>query len=175
MQVRILSVAHIYGMRLSLKKLKQTILLEFGDDLLYQQLRAKYSNLPEYILRDMYRGSDEKFFSQLNRLQWRLEVIEVNPADFAPETRNKLANRAYGDINFYNIPDDERRTQFQRKLAATLPIGENEPIILVRGVDGYRLWEGWHRVMSLLRLGSNDGPPEEWAKIKIKAWVGSRV
>lgn len=162
-------------MRLSIKRLRENILSELGDDQLFQQLRAKYANLPEYVLKDMYRGADEKFFAQLNRLRWRLEVLEVNPADFAPETRNKLSARAYGDANPDNVPDDDRRTQFQRQLVAHVSPGENEPVVIVKGVDGYRLWEGWHRVMSMLRLGSDGGPPEGWSKVKIRAWVGSRA
>lgn len=147
------------------------MLIERGLD----TLRGKYPNVPEYVLKDMYRGSDEPFFSQLNRLTWEERVIDVNPSDFAPETLLKLKQRGFGDANPGDVPNDAERVEFQRSVAASGQQGQNEPIVVVKAVDGYRIWEGWHRAMSILRLGANDGPSEGWDRVKINAWVGSRA
>lgn len=126
----------------------------------------RYPNLPEYVIKDMFRGdADDKLFKQLNRLAWKLEVIDVSIEDFAPEVQEKLQQRQFGKANPGNVPNDGERMEFQMKVAQETPPGENEPIIVVKAVDGYRLWEGWHRVMSLLRPGK---------RTRIRAWVGSK-
>ena len=140
---------------------------------LYRSLRQKYPNIPEYVFHDVYRvGMDEiPLYKAFNRLQWRLQVITVNLGDFSPDTRRRIMERQFGSSNPYQVPRDEERMATQKKLATGT--GENEPIIVVKRVDGYELHEGWHRTMNLLKVGMNDGPPETWNKVRIKAWVGS--
>ena len=138
---------------------------------LYKQVLLKYPNVPEYVIHDMWRGDDEKFFAQMNRLDWKLKIIEVNPGDFCSETQQQLNDRKFGSENPYQVPDDEKRMLRQKELVT--PTGNNEPIIVIKRTDGYRLYEGWHRTMNALLIGKNSGTPEQWNRVKIKAWVGS--
>ena len=135
---------------------------------------AKYPNIPAYVMHDIFTGQDEKFFQLFNRLVWKLQVVEVNPSDFSDSTRERFSLRDFGTKNPDQVPDDEERMKIQHKLASEDVPGRNEPVILIQPVDGYELWEGWHRTMSILRLGNNGLPPEDWDLVKIKAWVGSR-
>jgi hypothetical protein len=151
------------------------VLKELIREVVRDELAKKYSNIPSYVFTDLYRGSDEKFFAQLNRLTWKLQVLEVNPSDFAPETQVRFNERKFGAMNPHGVPDDEQRMQFQARLAKNTQPGHNEPVIVIKAVDGYRLWEGWHRTMNILKLGDNGGPPGAWDRVKINAWVGSRT
>lgn len=164
----------------NVKKLRETVrdvLLELRNKALFRDLVAKYENIPQYVLRDIFRGDDDPIFAKFNRLTWKKQVLEVNPSDFAPHTREKFNARAFGE----RLPDnlyvyrDKERTQVQQQLAATRSAGTNEPVIIVKRVDGYDLWEGWHRTMVLLKAGDNGKRPEEWDRVKINAWVGSRA
>ncbi len=161
-------ITYIYVMLISLRDLKKFLISEIDVSV----LRQKYSNIPEYVFHDLYRGRDEKFFVQLNNLKWELQILHVNPNDFSPETQQKFNSRGFGDINIASVFDDQTRTNLQRNLAKS--DGSNEPIVVVKAVDGYRLWEGWHRTMAILRLGNNGQIPPLWNKVQIKAWVGMR-
>jgi len=149
------------------------LLVELRHKSLFRQLKQKYANLPFYVLHDLFRGADEKFFGQLNRLDWKLQVIDVNPASFYPDTLQRFKERGFGNIIHQDVPKDAERTELQKKLVQQRPQGTNEPIIVVKRVNGYALWEGWHRTMNMLMLGDNGGPPEGWTPVKINAWVGS--
>jgi hypothetical protein len=141
---------------------------------LYRQLHQKYSNIPEYVMHDLFRGSDDKLFTQLNRLDWKLQVINVRPTDFSFNTLKHFEEREFGDANPSGVYNDAERMQVQKKRASA--DGHNEPIIVVKRIDGYDLWEGWHRTMNVLKLGQNGRRVTdfaEWDKVKINAWVGS--
>ena len=141
----------------------------------YKELRRKYPNVPQYVFDDLYTaGTDEHLlYKGFNRLQWKLQVIEVNISDFQPDVQANIIARKFGEANPYEVPNDIERVARQKQLTASLGKGENEPIIVVKRVDGYDLYEGWHRTMALLLLGKNDGAPKTWDKVRIKAWVGS--
>ena len=69
----------------------------------------------------------------------------------------------------YN-PKDKQRMDVQRKLAVST--GKNEPITVVKHKDGkYEIIEGWHRVMSILKLGDNGEDLKNWDKVKLRAFV----
>jgi len=152
------------------------LVLEVRHKEIYGQLVKKYANLPRYVLHDLYRGTDMPLLQQLNNLTWKKIVIEVNPGDFDTETQAKFAQREFGAVNPGNwYVRDAERMETQKKLAAERPQGGNEPIVVVKRVDGkYKLIEGWHRTMSILQMGKNGGPPEGWEPVRINAWVGSK-
>ncbi len=140
---------------------------------MYKQLLRKYPNVPEYVMHDFYRSSDDQWFAKLNRLDWKLQVISVNPSDFSLDTQRNFEKRQFGAVNPDRVPRDEERMQVQKRELEGKPQGENEPVILIKRVNGYELFEGFHRTMNLLLRGKNDGPTETWDRVKIKAWVGS--
>ena len=85
-----------------------------------------------------------------------------------------MIKRKFGNANPNNVPDDEKRIEFQRKLAKKLKPGTNEPVIMLNKGGEFRLLEGWHRTMAILSLGDNgEKDPTKWKKIKIKAYVGT--
>lgn len=157
---------------MSSELLRQVIKLmcELRGRSFYKELLQKYPNVPEYVMHDIFRGADDPIFAKFNRLSWKQEIIEVNPTDFSQSTQRNFKEREFGEANPYDVPNDEERVKLQRKLAVQ---GTNEPIIVVKRIDGYDLWEGWHRAMSILKLGDNGVTFSEWNKVKINAWVGS--
>jgi hypothetical protein len=101
---------------------------------------------------------------------WKLRIIEVNPEDFTENTINAFIERNFGDIDAYMVKNDKERMDVQRKLAT--PTGKNEPIIVIKHKDGkYEMVEGWHRVMSTLKLGDNGEDLKNWDKVKLRAFV----
>lgn len=140
----------------------------------YRELLRKYPNVPRYILHDMYRGRDEDWFHGFNRLTWKKHVIEVNINDFSPNTQKKFLNRKFGEVNPQKVYNDKQRMHVQHEITKSIIPGHNEPVILVKRVDGYELWEGFHRAMSLLKLGENGHDSILWNRVKINAWVGQK-
>lgn len=155
-----------------LREAIRAIVLEINDESLYEKMLTKYPNIPAYVMHDMFVGQDEKFFPLFNKLTWKLQVIEVNPTHFSDATREKFVLRDFGVKNPFQVPNDEERMQVQRKLASDDVPGRNEPVILVQRIDGYEIWEGWHRTMSILQRGNNGLAPSDWDPVRIKAWVG---
>jgi len=101
---------------------------------------------------------------------WKLQILNVNPEDFDERTLNAFSERDFGNVNTYQVPDDEERTQTQRDIAKG--DGTNEPVIVEKKPDGkYELIEGWHRTMSILLLGDNGEDLKNWGKVKIRAFV----
>ena len=100
---------------------------------------------------------------------WILDVFNLGFEDFDRTTQQAFLDRNFGDVNAYLVPMDLDRTQYQRSVAKG--DGENEPIILIKEKNGYVVFEGWHRTMSILRLGENGEIPHDWEKQKIKAYI----
>jgi len=150
-----------------------SLIIEMRWKGLYKELRRKYPNIPEYVLHDFYRTGmgEHPLYKAFDRLNWHQQVIIVNLSDFAPDTRRRILERQFGAINPYEVHNDEERMARHKELAVST--GKNEPIIVIKRVDGYELYEGWHRTMNILQLGKNGSPPEQWEKVKINAWVGS--
>ena len=100
----------------------------------------------------------------------KLKILNVNPMDFTDETIDWMIEREFGYSIEHNIPKDKDRTEFQRKIARA--DGRNEPIVVIKTKDGkYELIEGWHRTMSILKLGDNGEDLKNWDKVKIRAFV----
>lgn len=158
----------------------------------YDRLKREFPNAPEYILKEFVTnvlcGDNESFktimgqyygdpipflgkmiYDYLNG-DWKLRIIEVNPEDFTDNTVNAFLERNFGEIDAYMVANDKERMDTQRKLATTT--GKNEPIIVIKHKDGkYEMVEGWHRVMSTLKLGDNGEDLKNWDKVKLRAFV----
>jgi hypothetical protein len=158
----------------------------------YNRFRKEFPNTPEYILKEFvindlcgdkesfktimgqYHGDPipflgKKIYDYLNG-NWKLKVINVNPEDFTDNTVNAFLERNFGEIDAYMVANDKERMDTQKKLATTT--GKNEPIIVIKHKDGkYEMVEGWHRVMSTLKLGDNGEDLKNWDKVKLRAFV----
>ena len=158
----------------------------------YNRFKKEFPNTPEYILKEFVTnvlcGDDESFRTIMGQYHgdpipflgkkiydylngdWKLKVIEVNPEDFTDNTVNAFLERNFGEIDAYMVQNDKERMDVQRKLAT--PTGKNEPIIVIKHKDGkYEMVEGWHRVMSTLKLGDNGEDLKNWDKVKLRAFV----
>tara|TARA_B100002019_G_scaffold65832_1_gene56531 strand:- start:9737 stop:10297 length:561 start_codon:yes stop_codon:yes gene_type:complete len=175
-----------------LKKLAEQVSNEYATELLYKT----FYNMPEYVFNDFVMSKNGFFQKEFKRLykqnpdidedeleyefedwvniKWKLKVLTVNPSDFTKNNQKTMISRKFGDLNPNNVPDDEERTEFQRKLAKKLKPGTNEPVIVLSKGTEYRLLEGWHRTMAILSLGNNgETDPTKWNRVKIKAYVGT--
>jgi hypothetical protein len=158
----------------------------------YNIFKKEFPNTPEYILKEFVTnvlcGDDESFKTIMGQYHgdpipflgrkiydylngnWKLKVIEVNPEDFTDNTVNAFLERNFGEVDAYMVQNDKERMDVQRKLAT--PTGKNEPIIVIKHKDGkYEMVEGWHRVMSTLKLGDNGEDLKNWDKVKLRAFV----
>jgi hypothetical protein len=158
----------------------------------YNRFKKEFPNTPEYILKEfvinVLCGDDESFKTIMGQYHgdpipflskkiydylngnWKLKVIEVNPEDFTDNTVNAFLERNFGEVDAYMVQNDKERMDVQRKLAT--PTGKNEPIIVIKHKDGkYEMVEGWHRVMSTLKLGDNGEDLKNWDKVKLRAFV----
>ena len=186
---------------------------------IYEKMRREFPNTPEYILQDYFRNvilmraphsvppikeimntyngdpipyikgdGNGWWYNYLNG-PWRLEVLNVNPLDFADKTIRAFQQRDFGKVNAYNVPNDEERMDTQMSMRRD--DGMNEPVIVLINPDGkYELMEGWHRTMSTLKMGDkpmnnyydeddNDDLWDEeisteikdWNKVKLKAFI----
>ncbi len=152
--------------------------------------------MPKYVFDDFVMSPNGFFQQELNRIlnndpdadeediafefedwvdiKWKLKVLEVNPSDFTKKNLQTMIKRKFGSANPSKVPDDEKRTEYQRKLAKKLKPGTNEPVIVLDDGSEFKLLEGWHRTMAILSLGDNgESNPRKWNKIKIKAYVGT--
>ena len=176
--------------------LLKNILNEISSNKSYEILSGVFYDTPEYVFDDFIM-SDKGFFqkelekilrndpdadeddiayqfSDWVNLTWKLKVLTLNASDFTKENQKTMKQRKFGNANPGNVPDDEERTEFQRKLAKKLKPGTNEPVIMLNKGKEFRLLEGWHRTMAILSLGNNgEKDPTNWNKIKIKAWIGT--
>jgi len=158
----------------------------------YNKLKKEFPNTPEYILNEFTTnvlcGDKESFDTIIKQYHgdpipflgkmiydylgsdWKLRIIEVNPEDFTDNTVNSFIERHFGDVDAYMVHNDRKRMDTQRKLATTT--GKNEPIIVIKHKNGkYEMVEGWHRVMSTLKLGDNGEDLKNWDKVKLRAFV----
>ena len=181
---------------------------------IYEKMRREFPNTPEYVLQDYYRniilmrapghrpamkdilntyngdpipyikGDGNGWWYNYLKGPWKLQVLNVNPMDFDKRTVRAFEQRDFGNINTYNVPKDEERMDTQMSMRRD--DGMNEPVIILQNPDGtYQLIEGWHRTMSILKMG--DKPTEDyddelwdeesptelknWDKVKLRAFV----
>jgi hypothetical protein len=172
------------------------ILNEISSNASYEILSGVFSDTPEYVFDDFVMSKNGFFqkelekilrknpnadeddvayeFSDWIRLSWKEQVLNLNASDFTKENQKTMMQRKFGNANPNDVPNDEERTEYQRKLAKKLKPGTNESVIVLKLGNKFRLLEGWHRTMAILSLGNNgDNDPVKWNKIKIKAWVAS--
>ena len=149
---------------------------------IYDIIKKRYPNVPEYVIKDFLSDKD---FSKLDDYEilrgintipgyvtkpYKLQILYVNPEDFDEYTIQAFIDREFGEENTYLVPDDEARMEYQKKISKG--DGKNEPIVVYKMKNGkYRLLEGWHRTMSLLKLGDNGEDFKNWDKVKIRAFV----
>ena len=149
---------------------------------IYDIIKKMYPDTPEYVIKDFLSGRDYSDMGEHEKLRgiatlpgyitkpYKLQILYVNPEDFDESTIQAFIDREFGEENTYLVPDDEVRMEYQKKIAKG--DGKNEPIVVYRMKDGkYRLLEGWHRTMSLLKLGDNGEDFKNWDKVKIRAFV----
>lgn len=111
-------------------------------------------------------------------------VINISPKDFDEDTLRIFLVRQFGFNPTEKIRKDAFRTTTQRELLVNRG-ANNEPIIVVKNGNKYKLLEGWHRTMSYL---VSQAPPDQidalkqgdatqlnfarWKKVPIRAYVG---
>ena len=181
---------------------------------IYEKMRREFPDTPEYVLQDYYRniilmrapghrpamkdilntyngdpipyikGDGNGWWYNYLKGPWKLQVLNINPMDFDKRTVRAFEQRDFGNINTYNVPKDEERMDTQMSMRRD--DGMNEPVIILQNPDGtYQLIEGWHRTMSILKMG--DKPTEDyddelwdeesptelknWDKVKLRAFV----
>ena len=172
------------------------IVTEISDKKTWQILSNVFHNMPMYVFKDFVMSPNGFFQKELSKIlkndpnadeediafefedwvdvKWKLKVLEVNPNNFTKENLKTMIQRKFGNANPNKVPDDEKRTEYQQKLAKKLKPGTNEPVIMLNKGSEFKLLEGWHRTMAILSLGNNgNDDPRTWNKIKIKAYVGT--
>ena len=138
-------------------------------------------------LKDMFKDSSVSSIADKNN--WQLEIVDVHPLNFTQDTITSFLNHQFGSSPSLSkgVKNHDERMQTQSNLAGKRGQGKNEPIIMIREGDKFRMQEGWHRLYSYLLQFS--APPEEvqkiqngqtqeinfsiWKPIKIKAYIGS--
>jgi hypothetical protein len=177
---------------IKLSNIVEKISKDYAGELLYRT----FHTMPEYVFKDFIMSDNGFFQKELERIlrndpdvdeeeleyefedwveiKWKLKVLELNASDFTKANQKTMIKRKFGNANPNNVPDDEKRIEFQRKLAQKLKPGTNEPVIMLNKGNEFRLLEGWHRTMAILSLGNNgERDPTKWDKIKIKAYIGT--
>ena len=172
------------------------IIQEISFDKSYEILSGVFYNMPDYVFDDFVMSDKGFFQKELEKIyknnsdadeedvaeqfgdwvdiKWKLKVLELNSKNFTKQNQKTMIQRKFGNANPNNVPNDEKRIEFQKQLAKKIKPGTNEPVIMLNKGNEYRLLEGWHRTMAILSLGSNgETDPRNWSKIKIKAWVGT--
>ncbi|RPG65006.1 MAG: hypothetical protein CBC02_008340 [Flavobacteriaceae bacterium TMED42] len=172
------------------------IIQEISFDKSYEILSGAFYNMPDYVFDDFVMSDKGFFQKELEKIfkknpdadeedvaeqfgdwvdiKWKLKVLELNSKNFTKQNQKTMIQRKFGNANPNNVPNDEKRIEFQKQLAKKIKPGTNEPVIMLNKGNEYRLLEGWHRTMAILSLGNNgESDPKNWNKIKIKAWVGT--
>lgn len=155
--------------------------------MLYTPQAKNNPSKPTYgSLSDMFKDSAVSSIAGKNN--WKLQVIEVHPLNFTQDTINSFLSHQFGSSPSLSagVKNHDERMKIQSSLAGERGEGSNEPIIMVRDGDKFKMQEGWHRLYSYLTKFS--APPEEqekihsgqshtvdfniWKPIKIRAYIG---
>lgn len=131
----------------------------------------------------------------LRGVQWakKPQMVELSPLDFDENTLNLFLQWKFGFSPKDNmVRNDTERFEIQRKKLMDKINQDNEPIVLVKEGNKYRLLEGYHRTMTYLLWPQSDqpgAPPEQiqilqsggdpkaldfskWMRVPIKAYIG---
>ena len=73
--------------------------------------------------------------------------LDLTPNLLTKDTLDLLVKRCFGFRGLADIRNDTERTSMQKSLLGS---GDQEPVILFRVGNQYKLQEGWHRTMNLL-------------------------
>jgi len=137
-------------------------------------------------LSDMFK--DGAVSSIADKNNWKLQVVEVHPLNFTQDTIDSFLSHQFGSSPSLSkgVKNHDERMKMQTALAGERGEGSNEPIIMIRDGDKFKMQEGWHRLYSYLTKFS--APPEEqqkihsgqshtvdfkiWKPVKIKAYIG---
>ncbi|MDF2422456.1 MAG: hypothetical protein OPY06_05545 [Nitrosopumilus sp.] len=134
----------------------------------------------------------------LKDIQWEKKprVIEIGPLDFDENTLGLFLRWKFGfDPKDDKVRDDSNRFDIQRQQLANRIKEDNEPVIIVKEGNKYRLLEGYHRTMTYLIWPHEDqpgAPPEQieilkaggnpqlldfskWSRVPIKAYIGIKA
>lgn len=122
-------------------------------------------------------------------------TIQISPLDFDQKTLNTFINWRFGfNPKDNKVRNDTARFDIQRNILDKNNTGSNEPIILIKFENKYRLIEGFHRTMTCLIWEKNDfvgAPPDQiqilksgenldkldfskWKPVKLNAFVGEK-
>jgi hypothetical protein len=130
----------------------------------------------------------------IKSIQWekKPKVIELSPLDFDEGTLGLFLRWRFGFAPKDNlVRNDSNRFDVQRQMLADRIKEDNEPIILVKDGNKWRLLEGYHRTMTYLLWPHEPqpgAPPDQmavlekgddnkldltkWARVPIKAYIG---
>jgi hypothetical protein len=134
----------------------------------------------------------------LKDIQWEKKprVIKIGPLDFDESTIGLFLRWKFGfDPKDDKVRDDSNRFDVQRQQLVNRIKEDNEPIVIVKEGNKYRLLEGYHRTMTYLIWPHEDqpgAPPEQiqilqkgespslldfskWSRVPIKAYIGTKV
>ena len=130
---------------------------------LYDFVKSKFPNWPEYVLKDFLyaqakgiRNQEElnEFLERnqkdLGQVKWRLEKLPITLDIFTPKTQRMIKQRAGGSSNPMQVPKDAERHAQQLKMIQQQGV-RTEPIIVAKLNNGYDLIEGWHRTIQHLQ------------------------
>ena len=130
---------------------------------LYDFVKSKFPNWPEYVLKDFLYAQAKGIRDQeelndflernqkdLGQVKWRLEKLPITLDIFTPKTQRMIKQRAGGSSNPYQVPKDAERHAQQLKMIQQQGV-RTEPIIVAKLNNGYDLIEGWHRTIQHLQ------------------------
>ena len=130
---------------------------------LYDFVKSKFPNWPEYVLKDfLYAQAKgvrdqeelndflERNQKDLGQVKWRLEKLPITLDIFTPKTQRMITQRAGGSSNPMQVPKDAERHAQQLKMIQQQGV-RTEPIIVAKLNNGYDLIEGWHRTIQHLQ------------------------
>lgn len=130
----------------------------------------------------------------LKSIKWekKPKVIELSPLDFDQSTLGLFLKWRFGLSPKDNlVRNDSNRFDVQRKMLADRIKEDNEPIILIKDGNKWKLLEGYHRTMTYLLWPHEPqpgAPPDQlsflekgeddkldltrWTRVPIKAYIG---
>ena len=130
---------------------------------LYDFVKSKFPNWPEYVLKDFLYAQAKGIRDQeelndflernqkdLGQVKWRLEKLPITLDIFTPKTQQMITQRAGGSSNPMQVPNDAERHAQQLNMIQQQGV-RTEPIIVAKLNNGYDLIEGWHRTIQHLQ------------------------
>jgi len=144
---------------------------------LFKRFKQELPGWPDYVITDMiytkidnvsdFNGKMELIQELRDQIKsWNLhQNVKLTFDMLDGDTQRMMKERKFGSLQHKDIPNDLERSEAAEKVIKTKQLQNMPPVIMVKRMDGYDLWEGWHRTMAAFRL-SPDG-------IIVNAWIGS--